>query len=274
MSLLSEAIDGAIRLDHKCTGFELEGGGVAVRFENGSTARGDVLIGADGIHSTIRAQLRPNEPLRYAGYMAWRCITGFDSAGLGVSETWGCGRRFGIAPMSGGRVYWFATKNSPAGGTDATGRIKQSLLELFGNWHDPIPALIRASDDRAILRNDIEDRDPIAHYGSGPVTLLGDAAHPMTPNLGQGGCQSIEDAVVLARMLASHSSPAAALRAYETQRTARTRQIVLSSRRAGAIGQIENSLACSVGDLVFGILPAGMLLRQLAPVAGYRGHLK
>jgi 2-polyprenyl-6-methoxyphenol hydroxylase-like FAD-dependent oxidoreductase len=267
VSLLSQPVQDAIRLNHLCTGFEQQSNSVVARFSNGAEARGDILIGADGIRSSIRAQLHPNEPIRYSGYTAWRSITRFDTTGL--TESWGAGRRFGVVPMASGQVYWFATRNAPEGGTDLPGRSKQTLLELFGRFHPPIPALIDATEESTILRNDIVDREPLTAWGAGRVTLLGDAAHPMTPNLGQGGCQAIEDALVLARTLSKHSAPPDAFRAYETQRIARTTPIVLRSRQIGAVGQAERPVACRIRDFIFSLMPASLTVRQLEDLISF-----
>ncbi len=274
LAILSAPVKDAIRFDHECIEFRQENEAVVARFANGAEARGDVLVGADGIHSVVRAKLHQNESVRYAGYTAWRCVTKFDAAGVVTGETWGQGRRFGLIPMSGGLVYWFATKNAPPGQTDAPGQAKQNLLELFRGWHHPIPALLSASPESAILRNDIVDRDPLPAWGAGRTTLLGDAAHPMTPNLGQGGCQGIEDALVLARSLQSVHPVEAALRDYEARRIARTTPLVLRSRQFGVIGQLENPLARRLRDFVLRSAPATLTLRQLESVVGYREHLE
>jgi len=273
LAILSAPVKDAIRFDHECIGFHQENNAVVVRFVNGAEARGDVLAGADGIHSIVRSKLHPNESIRYAGYTAWRCVTKFDSAGITTGETWGPGRRFGVVPMWGGLVYWFATRNAPPGQTDLPGQAKQNLLELFRGWHHPIPALISASEESVILRNDIVDRDPLPAWGAGRITLLGDAAHPMTPNLGQGGCQGIEDPLVLARALINVSPVEAALRDYEVRRIARTTPIVQRSRQLGVIGQFEGTLARRLRDFVLGSMPASLALRQLESVVGYQEHL-
>jgi 2-polyprenyl-6-methoxyphenol hydroxylase-like FAD-dependent oxidoreductase len=273
LAMLRASAQDLIHLDHQYIGFEPQEDAAVARFANGCEVRGDVLIGADGIRSVVRNQLHPGEPIRYAGYTAWRCVTSFDTKGLAVSESWGPGRRFGIVPMSGGLVYWYATNKAPAGESDVPGQAKQTLSELFRGWHEPIPALLVASNESAILRNDIQDRDPLPAWGADRVTLLGDAAHPMTPNLGQGGCQAIEDALVLARTLRNASNVEAALRGYEKERIARTSSIVRQSRQVGVMGQLQNPLACRVRDLLLGMIPAGVTLRQLESVAGYQGHL-
>ena len=271
VSLLSQPVQDALRLGQECTGFEQQPDSVVAHFANGSEARGDVLIAADGIGSAIRAQLHPDEPVRYSGYTAWRSVTKHETTGL--TESWGPGRRFGIVPMSGGQVYWFATRNAPEGQTDPPGKSKQTLLEMFESFHDPVRALIESTEESTILRNDIVDRDPLAAWGQGRATLLGDAAHPMTPNLGQGGCQAIEDALVLRRALAARASPIDALRQYESERIARTTPIVLHSRQVGRIAQTELPAACWARDLLFSLIPASLTNRELESVIGYDGHL-
>jgi 2-polyprenyl-6-methoxyphenol hydroxylase-like FAD-dependent oxidoreductase len=271
VSLLYQPVQDAIHLNHQCSGFEQGPDSAIARFTNGAEASGDILIGADGIRSAIRSQLHPDERIRYSGYTAWRSVTRFDTHGL--TETWGPGRRFGIVPMAGGQVYWFATRNAPEGTTDPPGQSKQTLLRLFGDFHPPIPALIEATDESTILRNDIVDREPLTTWGSDRVTLLGDAAHPMTPNLGQGGCQAIEDALALARELTTNASAHDALRTYESQRIARTTPIVLRSRQIGRVGQIESLAACCIRDFMLSLIPASLTVRELESVIAYQDHL-
>jgi 2-polyprenyl-6-methoxyphenol hydroxylase-like FAD-dependent oxidoreductase len=145
-----------------------------------------------------------------------------------------------VRPRRGGRVYWFATGNAPEGGDDGPAGSRAALLEAFRGWHEPVEALIQSTDEGAILRTDIYDPDPLGEtWGEGSVTLLGDAAHPMTPNLGQGACQAIEGAVVLARCLGKPGEAgdvAGALRRYEALRAGRTAAIVRRSRRIGKVG--------------------------------------
>jgi 2-polyprenyl-6-methoxyphenol hydroxylase-like FAD-dependent oxidoreductase len=261
----------AIHPGHVCEGIQEDADGVTAMFAGGTLARGDALVGADGLHSVMRTWLGHKDPLCYSGYTAWRAVVPFDTSAVVAGESWGCGRRFGMLPVQGGRVYWFATSNAAEGMKG--GGHREQLLALFQGWHQPIEALIRATSDSAILRNDIYDRDPLQEWGRGRVTLLGDAAHPMTPNLGQGGCQAIEDALELASSLAGASDVAAGLRRYESRRIRRTASIVLTSRRLGAIGQAASPVLCGLRDLAFLLTPSGVMFRSLAPVAGYEGHL-
>jgi len=190
--LVGTLAPGTVQLDAHCVGFTQEEGGVTSHTASGQHHHADVLVGADGLHSVIGAQLLGPRPPRYSGYTCWRGVAPFEDAQVspGISsETWGRGLRFGMLPIGNGRVFWYATHNCPAGGQDRAGERKPLLHRLFHHWRAPIEQLIEATDEAVILRNDILDRRPVRHWGSGHVTLLGDAAHPPTPNLGQGACQ-------------------------------------------------------------------------------------
>ncbi|HJR60840.1 MAG TPA: FAD-dependent monooxygenase [Vicinamibacterales bacterium] len=245
-----------------CTGFEQTGDAVTAIFDDGRRARADLLIGADGLHSVIRAQIHGRQPPRYAGCTAWRAVVRFSDRQVRASESWGRGSVFGQVPMSGGRVYWYATRNEPAGGRSAHPR--SELFEMFRGWHDPIGSLIEAADEPAILRNDIYDRDPARRWGTGRVTLVGDAAHPMTPFMGQGGCQALEDAVVLGHCLERAGDVPASLRAYERIRIRRANTFVTRSRMAGRIAQLQHPVAVKLRNAVFARLSPHLQTAQLA----------
>ncbi len=252
LRLLAGAVDrGSIHVHANCVGFRPEQGTIISHFADGQQQQTDLLVGADGLYSMIREQLLGKQPPRYSGYTCWRGVAVFEeqhvSPGIS-SETWGRGRRFGMLPIGNGRVFWYATLNCPAGEQDRAGERKARLSRLFGGWREPIGRLIEATDEEAILRNDLFDRRPVRHWGSGRVTLLGDAAHPPTPNLGQGACQALEDARVLAGCLADQREPVAALRAYEARRMKRSAAIIEQSALFGKIGQWEQPLLCSLRD--------------------------
>jgi 2-polyprenyl-6-methoxyphenol hydroxylase-like FAD-dependent oxidoreductase len=233
-----------VHLGARCIGLDQDEEGVTARFEDGREARGDLLVGADGLRSVVRSALFGPDPPRYGGYTAWRAVTRFDHVRLTPGETWGRGQRFGQWGMTGGRVYWYETESVREGQGDPPEGRKQGVLKLFRSWHGPIEDLIDATDESVILRNDVYDRPPLRHWSVGRATLLGDAAHPMTPDMGQGACQAIEDAVILADCLARSTGVAEALRAYEARRIPRTRRVVRESRQAGTIAQWSNPLAC------------------------------
>ncbi|RKG90889.1 FAD-dependent oxidoreductase [Corallococcus sp. CA049B] len=255
----------AVRLGVSVTGFEDDGARVTVTLSHGETVTGDVLVGADGLRSAVRTGLLGAQPTRYSGYTSWRGVCpGADLVEAGkVTETWGPGARFGIVPIGHGEVYWFATLNAPAGAEDAPGQTLAILQERFAGWHAPIAKLLAATPSARVLRTDIHDRPPVSHWSRGRVTLLGDAAHPMTPNLGQGGCQAIEDGVVLGECLAAPGSVEDALRAYESRRVKRANALVVRSHQVGRVAQWENGAARFVRDALFRRVPQSAAKRQL-----------
>ncbi len=266
--LLRQRVAQELRLGMACVAVQQDAEGVTATLQNGEVRHGDLLIGADGIRSVVRAQLHGEQAPTYAGYTAWRAVVPFDHTRLLVGETWGRGARFGQIPMQGGRVYWFAACNAPPD-QQSTGGEKAELLRIFGDWHAPIRELIEATPAAAILHNDIYDRPPLPWWGAGRITLLGDAAHAMTPNLGQGACQALEDAIVLAHQLQTNADIPAALRTYETLRIPRTTMIVQQSRRVGWVGQWSNPLAVAGRNFLVKQLLSRLQYAQLAPIIGY-----
>jgi 2-polyprenyl-6-methoxyphenol hydroxylase-like FAD-dependent oxidoreductase len=261
-ALLGALTPDAVRMNAPCVALRDEGGRVVVRFADGTDAQGDVLVGADGLKSSVRDALFGTQPPRYAGYTSWRAIVEFAHGALEPGralESWGRGARFGLVPLDGGRVYWFAKLNAAAGGTDVD---RATLEARFRGWHEPIAELIAATPDESILRHDIYDRDPLPRWGAGRITLLGDAAHPTTPDLAQGACMAMEDAVVLARELKAGGDPASALRRYETLRMPRTSWLTREARRQAWYGQLEGALVTAVRDLGLRLM-SGRRVRRL-----------
>ena len=264
-------------LGAELVGFAQDETNVRAFLADGGEERADLLIGADGIHSKIRNDLHGRHAPIYAGYTAWRGVVDYQNELLprgGGFESWGCGTRFGCARMGGGRMYWFATRNAPEGGDDGPAGGRRTLLDMFRGWHEPVPDLIAATPEEDIRRDDVYDRQPVKRWGEGRVTLLGDAAHLMTPNLGQGACQAIEDAFELADALAGclreRSGVEAALGLYEARRTRRTAAIVRLSRRMGQVGQLENPWLCRLRDAAAKRMPDSFQRRQLQMVLGYK----
>jgi len=269
LALLSRHVEPSrIHLGKRCVGISQDSKGVTAQFDTGDIARADGMIAADGLRSIVRSQLFGKVALRYAGYTAWRTIVNGADIEPTMGETWGRGCRFGIVPMARGRVYWFAVKNAPEGQQDPPMGTKKDLAEAFGEWHRPIPSLIAAAHEESILRNDIYDIDPLTRLAHGRIALLGDAAHAMTPNLGQGGCQAIEDGIVLAACLKATGQIEPALAAYEDRRLDRTRKVLLMSRRMGDLAQLENPLLCCVRDFVLRMTPENAATRQMKSVVG------
>ena len=257
--LAAEIPRECIRLGFELSRFEQHLSGVRLHFESGAVQEFDAMIGADGIRSRVRSQLfGPSDPV-YRGYTVWRGMAPY--GGLCVqpgdnSETWGHGKRFGILRMSGHAFTWYGTANVPKDHADSPVGRREELMRMFGDWHRPIPELIAATDASAILKNGAFDLAPLPRWTLGRVTLLGDAAHPCTPNLGQGGCMALEDAVALARCLDNDSDSAQAFARYESLRRGRTGHIQRRSLLMGHIGQWENRPFVAGRRLVTRLLPA------------------
>jgi len=224
----------------------------------------DVVVAADGLRSRTRASWPGDPGIRYSGYSAWRGVTAtpVDLLG-GAGETVGKGERVGIAPLADGRVYWFGVVSMPAGTTfpDEYAEVRRR----FAGWHAPIADLIAATPAETVFRTDIHDlAGPLPTFRNGNAVLLGDAAHAMTPDLGQGANQAMEDAATLTRLLeplATRPAPdvSGALDAYDRLRRARTQPIAARARQVGRVLQSGNPLR----DLMLRLMPAGITARQL-----------
>ena len=270
-SVLADAVGREhIRTGMTCVAYNQDEKGANALFAEGDEVRGQILVGADGIKSLVRQQLLGLEPTRYAGYTAWRGVGLIDRPevppGLTVLAM-GRGSQAGLLPIGRGRTYWFATANVAAGEAAGAGGHKADLLARFRDWWPAIPAAVEATPDTAIIRNDIIDRPPVRKWTDGRVTLLGDAAHSTTPNLGQGACQAIESGFVLARCLKEAETAEAGLLAYEQSRFDRTARITNESWKLGKVFAYENPLKCWLRDRAFGLL-GGLSVRMTEKLIG------
>ncbi|WP_327251244.1 FAD-dependent monooxygenase [Streptomyces sp. NBC_01244] len=262
---LADALpEGALRYGTAVTAVDGVGAdGPPVVHTSAGTLTADVVIAADGIHSPVRRQHFPAHPgLRYSGETAWRTVLPADGPPVrAAAETWGRGERFGVVPLADGRVYLYATAVVPEGYRPAD--VRAELLRRYGTWHDPIPALLERIDPAAVLQHDLYDlAAPLPRFHQGRLAWLGDAAHAMTPNLGQGGGQAVEDAAVLAHLLDGADVPAA-LAAYSAARCARTDALRIRSRRAGRVAALTHPLAAAARDLAVRATPARASRRMM-----------
>ncbi|MCP9623159.1 FAD-dependent oxidoreductase [Nocardia otitidiscaviarum] len=243
------------------TGVADRGDGATVFHSRGHCAA-DLVVGADGIRSVVRESLWPRaRGPRPAGYTAWRMITSTLDFTPVASETWGRGERFGVVPLADGCAYLFATANMPEGARAPGGELAE-VRRRFGGWPDPIPAALEAVNPDSVLRHDIYDLPALDTFVRGHVALLGDAAHAMSPNLGQGANQALEDAVTLAAVLDRHPIPSA-LTDYDHLRRTRTQHIVRLSRHVGTVAQWSSPTATWLRDRAIHLLPSQSMTRGM-----------
>ncbi len=187
---------------------ELKDKSLQLTFDDRTEFFTEFMIAADGIHSSVRKQLFPQSKIRFSGQTCWRGVADteleqeFVHRGM---ELWGDRIRFGISKIAKGKVYWFAVATDQANQKDERNLIKQKLLKMFARFHPLVGRLITATSEVTILRNDINDLEPLQQWHKGHICLIGDAGHATTPNMGQGGAQAIEDAYYLSHMI--HAYP-------------------------------------------------------------------
>lgn len=236
----------------------------------------DLVVCADGLRSQSRTALGLDTGTRWAGYGAWRGVTPGPVDGVEPSETWGRGHRFGLVPLPDGRVYWFAVRD---GDRDSMGSHRDEVLDMFRDWHDPIREVVSSTPPDGISWSPVEElARPLSAYGRGRCLLLGDAAHAMTPNLGQGGNQALEDAAVLARLLRSLSlsSPtsqhelAPLLACYDDLRRPRTQRIAAMSRRVGMVAQTRGAVRARLRDAAVRATPGSVVSRFTTQLASWQ----
>jgi 2-polyprenyl-6-methoxyphenol hydroxylase-like FAD-dependent oxidoreductase len=307
--LLHALPQDSIHLGHVFESWEQLPDRIIVHLRDRTPFECDVLIGADGLHSHARMQLLNDGPPIDRGYLTWRGVMPYTPKSLTPAtaiEIHGRGQRFGIGPVGLGRIGWWATANKTAdytSGQEINGAhinsdahqltpntdgatIRAELLRLFDGWCEPVLELIQETPLTSLVRNVVFDRLPVRKWGKGSMTLLGDAVHPTTPNLGQGGCLAIEDAAVLARCLKKYVADAdgaegkvvapsqvpIALRRFESLRFKRTAAIARYSRVYGAVGQWENGFAVRLRHLTLSLIPNRVTARLLRGIFDYDAY--
>jgi 2-polyprenyl-6-methoxyphenol hydroxylase-like FAD-dependent oxidoreductase len=266
--LLAELVEIPTFLDARCIGVTSPHSRPVLRFEDGRSVECDLVIGADGIRSAVRQSIAPHEAkARYTGLCAWRALV--EAPGL-VENAWlsiGDGLQFMAAPLPGGHVYWSPLVRLDEGDWAQIDNHRHFLTTLFSAWHEPIPTLLGLTAEAACFPTPVYFRPPPRWLTHGRVVLIGDAAHPMTPDLGQGACQAIEDAVVLADCIAATSENVdLAVSEFASRRLPRIRRVVRGARQLGLILAEGHRPLTHLRAGVLRLTPAGFTEMRLSAI--------
>ena len=264
--LLIAAGAGNVHTGKRLTEISANGNSSTLHFEDGEAVITDVIVGADGIHSSVREEVAPGAHLRYSGQSSYRAVVPFALAsGLNAvsREIWSDGCRFGFSGIGNGLVYWYATFDATPGVTADPEASWRHACHLAGKFPDPVPAIIQATVPDDILRTDIEDMPPGNPWFTGSIVLLGDAAHAATPNLGQGGAQAMEDAFVLAQEMSRNSDAPSAFNRYMAIRKSKADQITEQAYRFGKMAHVSIRPLRFLRNVVFKATPARMQAKQV-----------
>lgn len=264
-ALLLSHCNGNVHTGKRGVSFEEKNDRIVLHLSDGTTAEGDFLVAADGIHSPLRQQVLPQSRLRYSGLSCWRGVTDHLPEGVDAdsfTETWGPVGRFGIVPVGGNRVYWFATTSSAENDPAMRAKTVKDLQQHFLGYHANVQRVLKAAENQPLLYAGLSDLAPITNFAYGRLALAGDAAHATTPNLGQGACQAMEDALVLAQCLSENPS-AEGLRRYSEMRVPRTTRIVNTSWRMGKMAEASSPVMRGLRNFLIRITPASVAEKQL-----------
>jgi 2-polyprenyl-6-methoxyphenol hydroxylase-like FAD-dependent oxidoreductase len=265
--VLADALaDGTVHTGLTARELVVTADGVRVTLSDSTTRNASAVIGADGTRSVVARHLNGALAHHYVGYTAWRGVADCTIDPEVAGEVLGPGIEFGHVPLGSERTYWFATERAPAGHVAPHGELDY-LRARFASWADPIPAVLAATDPDDVLRNDLYDRDQARQWSRGRVVVVGDAAHPMRPHLGQGGCQGLEDAAVLARFVDADDNLAAAFARFAAFRRRRVRPLVRESKLIGQIVNLRPALLSALASRATVLAPEALVTRHLAAIA-------
>ncbi|BBZ29430.1 salicylate hydroxylase [Mycolicibacterium madagascariense] len=271
--LLTDALDaGTVEFGSAVSELTYTATGVRVGLSDGSVREAEAIVGADGVGSLVARHL--NGPLRhrYTGYTAWRGVAAYALDPELAGETLGVGTEFGHVPLGPDHTYWFGAERRPEGTASPGGELAH-VREKYRTWAAPIPDILAATAPHDVLRNDLHDRDAARQWARGPVVLVGDAAHPMRPHLGQGGCQGLEDAATLAHCVGHGADLPAAFARYAAFRRPRTRALAAQSRLVGRVVNVRPALLGAAAMRASALLPEAVVTRHLASIAGRRAFV-
>jgi 2-polyprenyl-6-methoxyphenol hydroxylase-like FAD-dependent oxidoreductase len=259
---------GTVEYRLAAAGLVVTADGVRLRLSDTTVRTVDAVVGADGTRSVVARHL--NGPLidRYVGYTGWRGIARYAIDPELAGETLGPGVETGHVPMGPDLTYWFTTERAPEGRLSPEGELTYLRTKL-AHWAEPIPSILAATEPPDVLRDDLYDRTPARHWARGPVVLVGDAAHPMRPHLGQGGCQGLEDAAILAAFVDQTPDLSTAFAQFAAFRRHRIKSLVRESAWIGELVNLRPAFLSAAASRATALIPEALLTWHMASVAAW-----
>lgn len=265
--LLQQIDSKSLVLGKRCIHIVQKDREASIYFADQTRAEADLVIAADGIHSAIRQQLLPESRPRFAGYTCWRAVIDNPSVAINTmvsAETWSRYGRMGISPLPNNKIYWYACIKTTPQNQEMRRMTPTKLAARFANLPAHLAEVLSATASEQLIWNDIHDIKPLKHFAYGNILLLGDAAHATTPNMGQGACLAIEDALVLQQCLQKSPDLQQAMAIYQKRRIARTKKVMRLSRLLGWVAHWQQPVWCRIRNFSFRMMPDFFTKRQLA----------
>lgn len=257
---------GAVQTGLTAIDLAITDSSVAITLSDSQIREADAVVGADGVNSVVARVLNGPLASRYVGYTAWRGVAAYPLDPALAGTTMGNGTEVGHVPLGSDHTYWFVSERAPEG-SSAPGGDHAYLTTKLSSWAEPIPQLIACTDPLDLLRNDLFDRVQPRHFSRGPAVLVGDAAHPMRPHLGQGGCQALEDAAILARFVELAPDLPTAFAGFGRFRRRRVRALVRESATIGRIVNMRPSLLSGAASRATALIPERVVTSHLSSLA-------
>ncbi|MEH7886174.1 FAD-dependent monooxygenase [Bacillus sp. JJ1609] len=268
MKILTEALlPGSLRMNKELIDLEQIDQTIKLNFKDGSTAEAEYLIGSDGTDSPIRKKVIPESKFSLSGSVCWRgFIDNPRFSEIPYTETWGPRGRFGITPMPGNRLYWYAFKKSESSTTNMSKWTPIDLLFNFFYYHDPIQQILENTPPENIIFDELSVLQPLEHFYSDNILLVGDSAHASMPNIGQGASQAIEEAAYLSKWISTEESIEKAFEKYELNRLARMKLVKHETKVYGLAAKVDFPILCSIRNKLLQLAPAGYHNEKLRKV--------
>ena len=259
--LINKLNTSTVHLNYKLNDVIENTNGYSLTFENGEKAQSSTLLGADGLNSIIRNKLFNNNTIRNANQVCWRGVTKYSLPKKyqnELNEAWGKTERFGFVQIAANKVYWYALKSYKKNKEECN---VNNIEDYFKNYDSVIKGIISSTKKEQINTAEITDLKPMNNWYKKNVCLIGDAAHAMTPNMGQGACQAIEDAFILTQCLSTYNTNKA-FKEYQKLRLPKVHQVTKTSWLIGKIAHVSNPILMEMRNQIISLTPASINRKQ------------